>query len=84
MNSEMRQAVMGGGCFWCIEAMFQKINGVALVESGYSAGKTLNPTYEAICSGTTQHAEVCRITFDPKVLSYSNLVQLFFMAHDPT
>lgn len=77
-------AVLGGGCFWCIEAVFQRLPGVKKVESGYTGGHVKNPTYEQVCTGTTGHAEVARIEFDPAVLSYSKLLEVFFLAHDPT
>lgn len=80
----METATLGGGCFWCVEAVFQRLEGVTFVESGYSGGTTTNPTYKEICTGTTGHAEVTRITFDPSVLSYEDLLQVFFTAHDPT
>lgn len=77
-------AVLGGGCFWCIEAVFQRLPGVKKVESGYTGGRVKNPTYEQICTGDTGHAEVARIEFDPAVLSYGKLLEVFFLAHDPT
>ena len=85
-NSESmnRFAVFGGGCFWCIEAMFQEVNGVVEVESGYSGGKTEYPTYQEVCSGSTEHAEVVKIEYDPKAISYRELIDLFWRAHDPT
>ncbi len=77
-------AVLGGGCFWCIEAVFQRLPGVTKVVSGYTGGHVKNPTYKQVCTGTTGHAEVARIEFDPAVLSYSKLLEVFFLAHDPT
>jgi peptide-methionine (S)-S-oxide reductase len=77
-------ATLGGGCFWCVEIMFQDLKGVLKVESGYTGGKTLNPTYRDICSGTTGHAEVVQITFDPAIISYKTLLDIFFTVHDPT
>jgi peptide-methionine (S)-S-oxide reductase len=77
-------ATLGGGCFWCIEAVFQRLDGVTSVQSGYAGGTTANPTYKEVCSGTTGHAEVVRITFDPSVVSYADILQVFFLAHDPT
>jgi peptide-methionine (S)-S-oxide reductase len=77
-------ASFGGGCFWCVEAVFQRQDGVFGVVSGYQGGKTENPTYQEICGGDTGHAEVVRIEFDPKSVSYPDLVELFFKAHDPT
>ena len=77
-------ATIGGGCFWCTEAVFQEVAGVISVESGYSGGKVANPTYEQICEGTTGHAEVVRIVFDPEKLHYRELLEIFFTIHDPT
>ena len=77
-------ATLGGGCFWCVEAFFQDLNGVSRVESGYSGGKYDHPTYEAVCSGTTGHAEVIQVTFDPSVISFQNILEVFFTVHDPT
>jgi peptide-methionine (S)-S-oxide reductase len=77
-------ATLGGGCFWCLEAGFELLNGVARVESGYTGGATKNPTYQQICSGTTGHAEVVQVAFDPKIISYRDLLQIFFVLHDPT
>ncbi len=77
-------AVLGGGCFWCVEAIFQKVDGVISVESGYCGGQTLNPTYQEVCSGTTGHAEVCNIAFDKSRISYVEILQIFFATHDPT
>jgi peptide-methionine (S)-S-oxide reductase len=77
-------AVFGGGCFWCVEAVFQRIPGVKSVTSGYAGGHTENPTYRQVCSGTTGHAEVTRIEFDPQVVSYDKLLDYFWDAHDPT
>jgi peptide-methionine (S)-S-oxide reductase len=77
-------ATFGGGCFWCIEAVFQRIDGVTSVASGYAGGKTENPTYKEVCSGETGHAEVLQIEFDPKKLSYDKLLEVFWLAHDPT
>jgi peptide-methionine (S)-S-oxide reductase len=77
-------ATFGGGCFWCTEAMFQTLKGVKSVTSGYAGGKTTNPTYEEVCSGTTGHAEVIQVAFDPQQVSYAKLVDVFWEAHDPT
>lgn len=77
-------ATLAGGCFWCIEAVFDQLKGVESVESGYMGGKTLNPTYEDICTGDTGHAEVVRITFDDSVVSFRDLLEVFFVIHDPT
>ncbi|MFZ6710568.1 peptide-methionine (S)-S-oxide reductase MsrA [Undibacterium sp. TC9W] len=77
-------ATLGGGCFWCTEAVFQQIRGVLKVESGYSGGAVHQPTYEQICTGKTGHAEVVRLTFDPAIVSYRELLEIFFTIHDPT
>jgi len=77
-------ATFGGGCFWCLEAVFQRLPGIVHSVSGYSGGKTENPTYEAICSHGTDHAEVIRVEFDPTVISYEKVLGVFFDAHDPT
>lgn len=77
-------ATFGGGCFWCTEAVFQQIRGVLKVESGYAGGAAPNPTYEQICTGTTGHAEVVRLEFDPAVIRYKELLEIFFTIHDPT
>jgi peptide-methionine (S)-S-oxide reductase len=75
---------LGGGCFWCMEAVFQELKGVEKVESGYSGGSVANPSYRQVCSGTTGHAEVVQVTFDPKTLSLDDLLRVFFAVHDPT
>jgi peptide-methionine (S)-S-oxide reductase len=75
---------LGGGCFWCIEAVFNELRGVDKVESGYSGGSVLNPSYRQVCSGTTGHAEVVQVTFDPKVISLKDILGVFFTVHDPT
>jgi peptide-methionine (S)-S-oxide reductase len=80
----MEVATLGGGCFWCTEAVFADLKGVARVESGYSGGSVANPTYRDVCTGTTGHAEVINITFDPKVISFKELLEVFFTVHDPT
>lgn len=80
----METAVFAGGCFWCTEAIFKRLNGVEEVESGYSGGRTDNPTYEEVSSGETGHAEAVQIKFDPKVISYEQLVEIFLKLHDPT
>ena len=77
-------ATLGGGCFWCVEAVFEETKGVLKVESGYSGGFVPNPTYRQVCSETTGHAEVVRVTFDPEVLSYRDVLEIFFAMHDPT
>jgi peptide-methionine (S)-S-oxide reductase len=77
-------AVFAGGCFWCTEAVFKDVIGVSDVESGYTGGETVNPTYKQVCGGDTGHAEAIRITFDPDVVSYDALLDIFFATHDPT
>jgi peptide-methionine (S)-S-oxide reductase len=77
-------ATLAGGCFWCLEAVFDQLKGVKSVESGYMGGKTPNPTYEDICTGATGHAEVVRVTFDPAELDFRDLLSVFFTIHDPT
>lgn len=77
-------AILGGGCFWCIEAVFQRLRGVHSVVSGYCGGERANPTYEQVCSGATGHAEVVRVVFDPKIIDFETLLQVFFAVHDPT
>jgi peptide-methionine (S)-S-oxide reductase len=76
--------ILGGGCFWCLEAVFDRLQGVTSVESGYMGGHVDNPTYEQVCNGNTGHVEVARITFDPEVLTYRELLDVFFTIHDPT
>ena len=77
-------ATLGGGCFWCLEAVFQDLKGVERVVSGYAGGSVPNPSYEDVCTGRTGHAEVVQVTFDPALLSYRDLLQVFFSIHDPT
>ena len=77
-------ATLAGGCFWCLEAVFDRLQGVQSVESGYIGGKVANPSYEDVCEGTTGHAEAVRVTFDPSVVSYEELLEVFFTIHDPT
>jgi peptide-methionine (S)-S-oxide reductase len=85
MSEPLREtAVLGGGCFWCLEAVFEQLKGVESVESGYAGGATPNPTYTAVCGGNTGHAEVVRVTFDPTAISYRELLEVFFATHDPT
>lgn len=83
-ESETDTITLGGGCFWCTEAIFQRLKGVVSVQSGFSGGKTDNPTYEEVCTGTTMHAEVNQIVFKPKELALEDLLQVFFAVHDPT
>lgn len=80
----MATAILGGGCFWCTEAVFQELAGVSAVKSGYAGGHVSNPTYEAVCTGRTGHAEVIAVTYDPAVISYADLLRVFFATHDPT
>jgi peptide-methionine (S)-S-oxide reductase len=77
-------ATLGGGCFWCLEAVYDQLKGVESVESGYSGGKVANPTYRQVCSGNTGHAEVVQVTFDPQVISFREILRVFFTIHDPT
>ena len=81
---ELEKAIFANGCFWCSEAIFQKINGVKDVKPGYIGGKTKNPTYEDVCTGLTDHAEAIEIIFDNKQVSYQELLEVFFATHDPT
>ena len=80
----MNTAIFGAGCFWCMEAIFTQINGVSEVISGYSGGNTENPTYNQVCSGKTNHAEVCKIVYNSEVVSFDNLLKAFWENHDPT
>jgi len=80
----VERATFGSGCFWCTEAVFQQMKGVQKVESGYSGGSVKNPTYEEVCTGETGHAEVIDVTYDPKVVSYPELLEVFWRSHDPT
>ncbi|MDD2197742.1 MAG: peptide-methionine (S)-S-oxide reductase MsrA [Bacteroidales bacterium] len=77
-------ATLGAGCFWCVEAVFLRLKGVHKVESGYSGGKISNPTYREVCSGLTGHAEVIQVTFDPNIISYAKVLEVFFKTHNPT
>jgi len=82
--SNTQTAVFGGGCFWCIEAVFDQLEGVESVESGYMGGKNPNPTYQQVCGGDTGHVEVVRVTFDPQQISFNDLIDVFFTVHDAT
>jgi len=82
--SEREISTLGGGCFWCLEAIYQDLKGVYKVESGYSGGKTENPSYEQVCSGSTGHAEVVQVTFNPKIITLKDILGVFFVIHDPT
>ncbi len=84
VTSDLQKATFGGGCFWCTEAVFLDVKGVSKVESGYSGGKVKDPGYREVCTGTTGHAEVTQITYDPKVVSYEDLLEIFWNTHDPT
>ncbi len=80
----METAILGGGCFWCMEASFSELQGVTAVQSGYAGGHVENPTYKQVCTSTTGHAEVVEVKFDPAVISYEDLLRVFFTIHDPT
>ncbi|RUT73000.1 peptide-methionine (S)-S-oxide reductase MsrA [Ancylomarina longa] len=83
-NSNVELASFGAGCFWCVEAIFQELKGVDKVVSGYMGGETKNPSYREVCSGETGYAEICQITFDPKIISYDELLEVFWSVHNPT
>ncbi len=82
--NKVDQITLGGGCFWCVEAVYERIPGVQSVESGYAGGSTANPTYEQVCDGTTGHAEVAQLTYDPSKVTLEEILELFWRAHDPT
>jgi len=84
MDHSGNVATLGGGCFWCLEAVYERIEGVRAVISGYAGGTTIDPTYEEVCSGRTGHAEVVRVEYDPDRISYEEILDIFFKAHDPT
>ena len=84
MNTNLQTATLAGGCFWCLEAVYDEIKGVQGVESGYAGGHVDNPSYRAVCNGDTGHAEVIQVHFDPNVVSYRDLLNVFFAIHDPT
>ncbi len=84
IQSSSDTATFGAGCFWCVEAVFQQLKGVQSVKSGYMGGKIKNPTYREVCSGLTGHAEVCQIVYDPKEITYKDLLEAFWQSHDPT
>ena len=85
MSSALTQtATLGGGCFWCVEAVFGITEGVSQVKSGYMGGETVHPTYEQVCTGTTGHAEVVQVEFDPEIIAYRDILEIFFGTHDPT
>lgn len=83
-KKQLEKAILGGGCFWCLDAVYSRVKGVEEVVSGYSGGKTENPTYEEVSSGTTGHAEAVELLFDPEIISYEEILQIFFSVHDPT
>ena len=83
-DANKQVATLGGGCFWCLEAVFDGLQGVESVESGYTGGKIANPTYQQVCNGDTGHAEVVRVTFDPRTVSFRQILEVFFAIHDPT
>jgi peptide-methionine (S)-S-oxide reductase len=83
-NRNLELATFGAGCFWCVEAIFQRVDGVEKVVSGYAGGHIENPTYKEVCNGTTGHAEVCQLSYDPKLVSYDELLEIFWKTHDPT
>ena len=84
MDTIIKQAIFANGCFWCTEAIFEELKGVASAVSGYTGGHTENPTYKEVCNGTTGHAECIQITFDPSIISYDELLEVFWKTHDPT
>jgi len=84
MTRQLEQATLGGGCFWCVEAVYQNVRGVESVVSGYAGGKVPNPTYREVCSGLTGHAEVVQITFNPDIISFAEILEIFWRVHDPT
>ena len=84
MSEKIKSAYFAGGCFWCTEAIFEQLEGVYKVESGYAGGEVKNPTYKEVSTGNTGHAEVIRLRFDPKVITYTELLEVFFSTHDPT
>ena len=84
MNEELQVAILGSGCFWCTEAFFLKLKGVESVVSGYTGGKVKNPTYREICTGLTGHAEVIQVKFNPGIISYEEILEVFWNTHDPT
>lgn len=84
VENKMEKITLGAGCFWCVEAVFQNLDGVQKVESGYSNGQVVNPTYKEVCTGTTGHAEVCQLTFDPAKISVEEILEVFWKTHDPT
>ncbi len=84
MTNNLERATLGGGCFWCVEAVLTRLRGIHKVTSGYAGGHVENPTYEQVCSGTTGHAEVVQVEFDPETISFKEVLEVFFATHDPT
>ncbi|HEX4880051.1 MAG TPA: peptide-methionine (S)-S-oxide reductase MsrA [Limnobacter sp.] len=84
MSAKLEQATLGGGCFWCLEAVYSQLKGISKCESGYSGGHDPNPNYDKVCSGRSGHAEVVRLEFDPEIISYRKILAVFFAIHDPT
>jgi peptide-methionine (S)-S-oxide reductase len=84
VSNQTEIATLGGGCFWCLEAVYQELKGVVAVESGYTGGQVHTPSYAQVCTGTTGHAEVVQVSFDPDVVSYREILEIFFTIHDPT
>ena len=83
-TTQFQKATLGGGCFWCIESAFNQLKGIESAQSGYTGGTTENPTYKQVCNGDTGHAEVVQLTFDPSIISYRQILEIFFTLHDPT
>lgn len=84
MNDNQNEIVLGGGCFWCVEAVFEGVKGVENITSGYSGGKIKNPSYKEVSRSLTNHAEVCKITYNKETISLENILEIFFLSHDPT
>jgi len=84
MKNPLEKATFGGGCFWCLEAIYNRVEGVKNIQSGYAGGESKNPTYEEVCSGETGHAEVIQLEFDPEIIPFEDLLEIFWIAHDPT
>lgn len=84
IENKLDTVTLGAGCFWCVETIFEQLKGVISVQSGYSGGTTVNPTYKEVCTGETGHAEVCQITFDPQIISFEDILEVFWNVHDPT
>ncbi len=84
MNAKTETVTLGAGCFWCVEAIFSRVNGVVKVESGYSGGHVVNPSYQEVCTGSTGHAEVVQVTFNPDIIPFAQILEIYFKTHDPT